>query len=90
MLQATVQALGQFPQRHLSALPKFAVQAAKDPEEIEDQDEHQQPGHDDGGGVVMRAMFQVVVLGEFAEGMIFVRWPQCRQCWAIPKRSSLN
>jgi hypothetical protein len=72
MLQAAVQTFGQFLQSHLSALPQFAVQADKDLEEIEGQDENQQPG-DDGDRVVMRAMFQVVVLSEFVESMVFDR-----------------
>lgn len=58
VLQAAVQAEGQFLQSDLSALPELAVEPDKDLEEVEAQHQNEQPG-DDGYWVVMRTVFEV-------------------------------
>ena len=62
VLEAAVQAQGELLQADLSSLAELAVDPGEDLEEVEAQHEDEELG-DDGDRMVMRAVFEVVMLG---------------------------
>ena len=54
--------------------PKLAVKSGKDLEEVKGEHEDEEPG-DDGNGVVMRTVFEMIVLGQFVEDVVLNRPP---------------
>lgn len=69
MLQGPVEAAGDVLKGGLRIPQELAVEAGEHLKEVEGQDEDQKPGHD-GHGMVMGAVIQVVMLGQFVEGMV--------------------
>lgn len=69
MLQGPVEAAGNVLKGGLRVPQELAVEAGEHLEEVEVQDEDQKAGHD-GHGMVMGAVIQVVMLGQFIEGMV--------------------
>ena len=69
MLQAAVQVQSQLLQADRSLFPKLAVKSGKDLEEVKGEHEDEKPG-DDGNGVVMRTVFEMIVLGQFVEDVV--------------------
>lgn len=67
--QRPIQLPGQFSQCDGSAPGQLVVQTPKPLEEIEGQYQNQQPGHD-GNRMVVRTVFQVIVLGHFVEDAV--------------------
>ena len=69
MLRAVVQAQCQFLQADRSSFAKLAVKSGENLEEVEGEHEDEEPG-DDGNGVVMKTVFEMIVLGQFVEDVV--------------------